>query len=109
MYVDLYLCQKREDAENLALLGCSALYLAMKMDEVELRRVSEFARMAGREYSSEDIGRKERDIVNALKFRLLPDTLFFWVDLVMKSWDDFSVAFLQPVDHRLFKRPDPAN
>ena len=80
----------------------------MKMDEVELRKVSEFTHEAESAISIRQIAHKERAIVRELGFRLLPDTLFFWADLLMDSWDEYSVQQLYPRDHRLFKRADTA-
>lgn len=31
----------------------------------------------------------ERDVVSVLKFKLLPDTLYFWFDLAVGLWDIF--------------------
>lgn len=31
----------------------------------------------------------EREVVSVLKFKLLPDTLYFWFELAVKLWDVF--------------------
>jgi hypothetical protein len=31
----------------------------------------------------------EREVLSVLKFKLLPDTLFFWFDLAVQLWDLF--------------------
>ena len=42
-------------------------------------------------YSIEEVEQMEREVVSVLKFKLLPDTLYFWFDLAVKLWDVFVV------------------
>ena len=98
------LSKKRVRADEFQLLGISALYLAMKMDEVELRRVTEFAFYTENAVSASQIAVQERQIVQTLNFNILPDTLYFWVDLLMDQWDSFALVTLELSTQNLFKR-----
>lgn len=47
----------------------------------------------------------EREVLTVLKFKLLPDTLNFWLDLGMRLWDlyvDYDTE-VQNYDCRLYK------
>ena len=61
--------------------------MAMKIEEVDLVAL-------GRMTNSSDttqVQRIEREILTALNFELLPDTLNFWLESVIKFWDHFAV------------------
>ena len=38
-----------------------------------------------------------------LKWRIYPDTPYFWLDLCIKLWDNFAIQTLPLEDRRLFK------
>lgn len=40
-------------------------------------------------FSVGDVERFEREVVTVLKFKLMLDTLYFWLDLAVKLWDVF--------------------
>ena len=73
-------------------LGIACLYLAMKVEEVDLVSLRDVLRPQAErppEFSSEEMVKLERDIVRTFKFKLLPDTLIFWLDLAVRLWDIF--------------------
>lgn len=60
----------------------------MKTEEIELKNGKYFAHYySANQCSAEAIARKEREMVQALRWRLNPDTLFFWLDALMDRWD----------------------
>ena len=38
----------------------------------------------------------EQEVVTELKFKLLPDTLYFWFELATKLWDLFVINEMDP-------------
>lgn len=45
----------------------------------------------------------ERDVVSVLKFKLLPDTLYFWFDLVVGLWDIYVRREAAHLGYEVFK------
>ena len=61
----------------------------MKTEEIELKCGKYFAHQySANECRAEAIARKEREMVSVLRWRLNPDTLFFWLDALMDRWDN---------------------
>ena len=40
------------------------------------------------------------------KWRIFPDTIYFWMDLLMSSWDKWQKLKFVPEDRILFKQHD---
>ena len=59
--------------------------MAMKLEEVDLVALTSLA--------VPDDGKKvmhlEQSILRALKYRLLPDTINFWLQSIIKFWEHF--------------------
>ena len=85
----------------------------MKVEEVELqplRRLLLPAPQNSREplFTATDVHIMERRVVSVLNFKLLPDTIYFWLDLLIRLWDDFLIYDMSEVEYPfpLFK-PTP--
>ena len=76
----------------------------MKMEEVDLVSIKEILKKSAEGYQTlgptvEAIMLMERNVVTELQFKLLPDTLYFWLDLQVRLWDLF-------VDHEDMTKQD---
>ena len=69
-------------------------------------------------FSVGDVERFEREVVTVLKFKLILDTLYFWLDLAVKLWDVFienegsrlGDRFYKPASaQKFFIRYEPSN
>ena len=86
--------------------------IAMKIEEVELHSLRSLLGPPppdGREplFGLADVHIMERKVVSVLKFKLLPDTLYFWFDLVVKLWDTFITYDCSEIpNYPLFKPPE---
>ena len=87
MYVDLYLSKKNVRLEEYNVLGLSALQIAMKIEEVDIVTINPTAYPYSPEYTLADY---ERKVLETLNFKLFPDTLYSWVDILIDYWDNFS-------------------
>ncbi len=70
--------------DRLMLLGLTCLHIAMKMEEVDLvsmRDMLTASRSSPQIFPNSHVERMEREVVSVLKFKLIPDTLYFWFDL----------------------------
>jgi hypothetical protein len=99
----LILCKQRQNCGDLQLLGVSALYTAMKIEEVELKTAVSFSNYTGRTYSPKQIALKEREIVFAMNWCLNPDTLYSWLNSLCDSWDSYIVSVPHKFDLSLVK------
>ena len=70
---------------KLEILGKTCLLLANKVEEIFPFALKEIS--TG--FSVEVFIEMERDILNALRFKLTPNTLYFWFDLAVKLCDVF--------------------
>ncbi len=74
------------------LLGLTCLHIAMKIEEVDLVSLRDML-TANRDkpqiFSNNLVAQMERQVVSVLKFKLIPDTLYFWFDLGTRLWDLF--------------------
>lgn len=84
-YIDSYLSGQEMASAHLKLLGIACLQIAMKIEEVDIRDVK--ASLSA--LDKIQLEKMERQIVTQLKFKLFPDTLYFWFDLAVKLWDTF--------------------
>ena len=86
--------------------------IAMKIEEVELHSLRSLLGPPppnGQEpnFGSTDVHLMERRVVSILKFKLLPDTLYFWFELVVKLWDTFITYDCSEIPYYpLFKPPE---
>ena len=60
--------------------------MAMKIEEVDLVAL---CRMVTCQSDVRAVQIVERNFLKALNYLLLPDTLVFWLESVIKFWDDF--------------------
>ena len=51
-----------------------------------------------------DIATQERDMLRLMQFKIYPDTLFFWLDMLMHLWDNYVFNFDEPDPVLLFKK-----
>lgn len=64
--------------------------MAMKIEEVDLVSLRDILNCQDRmppEMFIPQVKEMERKIATALNFKLMPDTLLFWFELVTKLWD----------------------
>ena len=62
--------------------------MAMKVEEVDLVALGRIASQA----DIPKITNIEKKMMRVLDFRILPDTLNFWLESVMKFWDHFALT-----------------
>lgn len=90
-YVDTYLDRVPTKPTELQKLGLTCLHIAMKIEEVDLVSLRDILRPMQPNtspiFQATDIEQMEREVVSVLKFKLLPDTLYFWFDYAVKLWD----------------------
>lgn len=102
MYLSRQYCPRSE----LQLVGITALYIAMKSEEIELYPCRKFVDYTKGTCSNLHIVKKERQILGVLKWRINPDTLYFWLDHLMKAWDSWIEQRLPSVEQcQFFRRP----
>ena len=84
--------ETRTRIDVLKLLGITCLHVAMKIEEVDLVSLRDILRPPPNcppDLSISQVEQMEREVISVLKFKLLPDTLFFWFDLAVQLWDVF--------------------
>ena len=86
MYVDLFLSKLSTPLSEFKLVGITALHIAMKIEEVDLVALGRIANQS----EIHKITNLEKKMMTVLNFRILPDTLNFWLESVMKFWDHFA-------------------
>ena len=86
MYIDLFISKQSTPISEFKLVGITALHMAMKIEEVDLVALGRMA--SATEISKVQI--KEKLMVRVLDYKLLPDTLNFWLESVIKFWDHFA-------------------
>ena len=97
MYIDLFLSRQSTLISDFKLTGITALHMAMKIEEVDLVALG---RMVSKT-DSRKVSAIERKIITTLNHRLLPDTMVFWLESVIKFWDQFA-ANKQPTPLPIF-------
>ena len=75
MYVDLYLSRQSVMLSEFKLVGITALQMAMKIEEVELVALTRLTVPN----DGEIVMRTEQKMLKVFNFRLLPDTLNYWL------------------------------
>ena len=87
MYVSLFLSEERVGVEEFDILGIAALQIAMKIEEIDIvslnHRVAYSPRFTLPQY--------ETRIINKLGMKLLPDTLYNWLEIFIEYWDQYSL------------------
>ena len=100
MYIDLYLSKNNVKAEEYNILGMSSLSIAMKLDEVDVVNLDDTKHPYSDEFT---LAEYEKKVVSALEFKILPDTLYQWVEIFITYWDSFAANYKPiPIEH-LFK------
>lgn len=97
-YVDRFLqLTPNVPKDRLQLIGLTCLYIASKMEEVQMRNVNDYLSSACNIYTEEQMMRCEIEIITRLDFRLNPPTLNLWANWYMNQWDNFimSDSFVQ--------------
>ena len=74
------------------MLGITCMHIAMKMEEVDLISVQHTLRQPylsaeELEQAVVELGEMEKTVLKVLDFKLTPDTLIFWLDLIIRLWD----------------------
>lgn len=99
-YVDMFLLRERTVGKGeLQLLGFSALFLAAKMEE------SKIPCNRGNIFRKSDVLKFERQICQALMFRLNPDTFVHSLNLLISGWEEF-IAERPQFHHVRFNAPE---
>jgi len=93
MYVDLALSRTFQRFDELQLLGITALYLAMNIEEVDLKSCRKFSECTAGAFSPFQIAQKQRELVKCLNWKLYPETLCQWLDSFCEIWDSFIVHY----------------
>lgn len=73
------------------LLGITTLFMAAKMEEMDVQIAPKFAKYTSDFCSATEICSREKEVVSLLKWRLNPDTLYFWLEYFVRAWDQFVV------------------
>lgn len=97
-YVDRFLqLTPNVPKDQLQLIGLTCLYIASKMEEVQMRNVNDYLSSACNIYTEDQMMRCEIEIITGLDFRLNPPTLNLWANWYMNQWDNFimSDSFVQ--------------
>lgn len=77
MIIDLYLSKKEATKENLQLIGTAALYIAAKYEETyNVPDLQDLVHFSARAFSREQIVKMEADIIEALDFNLIMETVY---------------------------------
>ena len=100
MYIDLYLSKNNVKVEEYNILSMSSLSIAMKLDEVDVMNLDDTKNPYSDEFT---LAEYEKKVVSALQFKILPDTLYQWVEIFITYWDCFAANYKpMPIEH-LFK------
>ena len=91
--IDAYLSKKYIKQNNLQLLGVSSLLIASKINEIYLRRISDFSEITNKTYNEQEIKSMELDILKTLNFDLLvPSPLSFYEIIIQKKGVSFDLS-----------------
>jgi hypothetical protein len=97
-YVDRFLqLTPNVPKDQLQLIGLTCLYIASKMEEVQMRNVNDYLSSACNIYTEDQMMKCEIQIITVLNFKLNPPTLNLWANWYMNQWDNFifSDTFVQ--------------
>jgi hypothetical protein len=83
--IDAYLSKKNFSKNKFQLLGVTSLFIASKLNEIILRRISDYSDATDKTYSIQDIQIMEIEILKTLNFELLvPSPLSFYEIITQK-------------------------
>ena len=88
MYVSLFLQNERVESVDFNILGMAALQLAMKMEEIDIINLNHRLPYSNR-YT---LPQFEEKIVTSLGMKILPDTLFNWLEIAVEHWDQYTMS-----------------
>ena len=89
-YVDRFLSVSAPvRKEHLQLLGLTACYIAAKVEEISIPRITDFTKSAGNIYTPNDIKVMERQLLKTLKWKILQPTSYTIIDWLMSQWDSY--------------------
>ena len=92
-YVDRYLqLSPNIPKDKLQLIGLTCLYIASKMEEVQMRNVNDYLSSACNIYTEPEMMQCEIKIITVLDFKLNPPTLNLWANWYMNQWDNFLMS-----------------
>ena len=64
----------------------------MKVEEVDLTSLRDLLKVHQNlppDFTIHQVESMEREVIKVLKFKLVPDTLYFWFELAVQLWDVF--------------------
>ena len=103
-YVDRYLqVTANVEKDKLQLIGLTSLYISSKMEEVQMRCVSDYLASACNIYSEQEMKTCEIEMITKLDFKLNPPTLNLWANWYMVQWDNFITSDTFVQGHPLVK------
>ena len=83
------------------------MHIAMKIEEIDLVSLRDILRPMQANtrpvFQVHEVEQMERDVVQVLKFKLLPDTLYFWFDLAVQLWDIYVCREAAHLGYQVFK------
>ena len=92
-YVDRFLqVVPKIPKDQLQLIGLTCLYIASKMEEVQMRNVNDYLSSACNIYTEQQMMNCEIQIITKLDFKLNPPTLNLWANWYMNQWDNFIIS-----------------
>ena len=78
----------------------SSLQIAMKLEEIDVVNLESARHPYSYKYT---LAQYEQKVMQVLEFKLLPDTLYHWVEILMTYWDNYATSLEpKPIGH-LFK------
>ena len=83
--IDAYLSKKNIKKRNFQLLGISSLLIASKLNEIYLRRISDYSDITYNTYDVQEIKKMEEDILKALDFDLLVPTQLSFYEIISQK------------------------
>ena len=81
------LSKSKINSHNLKLIAISCLFIACKIEEIFVRRVSDFAKFAENLFTCDEINVQEIEICKILKFNLCSPNLHSFAHAISIEWD----------------------
>lgn len=92
--LDIFLSKIPDVQTNiLQLIGVTCLIIAAKNEEIVIPSLEAFSHSTDFAYSTEDILKFEKKMLNILKWRIHFPTLAFWANYITSKWDKFAKEF----------------
>ena len=86
---------KKINLNYMKLLGITCVSISAKIEEVQIPKLSEYAKSLECEYDIEDIIFMEQKCVNILQWKIIPITINTWLNWYICQWD----LFIDTVDN----------